>query len=124
MTDEERAGERPSKYGVGDWTRSDSYGSFCVIRRAYRARVAGQPNWEQCYDVAYMSREWKDWGLRNVADESGVDESRLRPITSQKDILLCHASEVKEKMHEASKELEKYTRDFDALMRARELVQE
>lgn len=111
----------PSKYAVGDWTRSDSDGSFCVIRRAVRLSFAGEPM-EQCYDVAYMSREWKDWGLRNVGDESGVVESRLLPITDQKDILLCRASEVKAKQHEASKELEKLTADFDSLMRARELL--
>lgn len=112
-----------SKYKVGDWAHSTSYGSFVKI-----TQIAGRVSWrfpdcgKYSYDVAFYLNKFTERGLKHVGDESGVMETKIRPLTDPRDILLCLASDIQEKQYEAAKTAEKLADDVKALMKSRELL--
>lgn len=112
-----------AKYKIGDWAHSTSYGSFIKI-----TKISGRVSWrfpdagEYCYGVAFYMNEFTEGGLKHVGDESGVLGTKIRPLTNPRDILLCLASDIQKKQHEASQNAEKLATDVEALMRSRELL--
>lgn len=108
-------------YGVGDWVRGtgSEIGSFMRICR--RHKISDK---DHCYDVEFYSDVFTDSGLEYVGHDIGLDGSRLRLLTDPKDILLCLASDLKKKQHQAFQDAEKLTKDIDALMHSRDLLGE
>ncbi len=104
------------KYAVGDWIKSDGHGSFW--------KISEQLMMNDCpaYSVMFMSSDLLESGLRHIGDMSGVYEVDVRPLTDQRDILLCLASDIKAQQYKLLQEAQKLGNDFDALMRTRELV--
>lgn len=117
------------KYKVGDWVRSNSYGEFWKITsRCLQSCVLPWPH-DNYYRVpsygvaSYTLSEGKmpEQGMRNCADQDALEKD-IRPLTDPKDILLCRASDLKAAHYELAKQVKKLDEDFDAIMRARELL--
>lgn len=112
-----------AKYKIGDWAHSTRYGSFMKI-----TQISGRVSWrcpdagEYCYNVAFYMNEFAERGLKHVGDESGVPGTKIRPLTNPRDILLCLASDIQKKQHEASQEAKELAKDVGALMKSRELL--
>lgn len=105
------------RYAVGDWVKSnESDGEFWKINE--QLVMDSLP----AYSVMFMSRKFSEKGLRHIGDMSAIIESEIRPLTDQRDILLCHASDLKLQEYELLKRAKQLGSDCDALMRSRELL--
>jgi hypothetical protein len=116
-TFEEKDPDDEYKYAVGDWIKSDD--SICAFWKiSKQLKLDGL----LAYDVMFMSGDLSKRGLRHIGDFSAVWEHDVRPLTDQRDILLCRASDLKLQEYELLKRAKQLGSDCDALMRSRELI--
>lgn len=113
---EEKDPNTKYKYSVGEWVKSNGLGSFWKIgEQLLMDRLPA-------YSVMFMSRDLSESGLRHIGDMSAIPEVEIRPLTDQRDILLCLASDIKLQEYKLLQQAKKLGIDFDALMRSRELI--